>query len=112
VTAVFEDITLGPVTGVEEDVLSGIPTEFSLSNNYPNPFNPSTQIEFALPKNEHVRLVVFNVLGREVATLINGPMDAGFHKVTFDASHLSSGVYLYRFEAGKTLLTKKMTLFK
>ena len=89
-----------------------IPIEYSLEQNYPNPFNPSTTIEFSLPKTGNVTLKVFNVLGKEVASLINGQVESGKHKVNFDASNLNSGVYFYRIDAGNFIDTKKMILLK
>jgi len=90
----------------------GTPTEFSLSQNYPNPFNPSTSIAFALPKESSVKLSVYNMLGEEVAVLVNGVMSAGNHSVDFAASNLNSGMYVYRLEAGEFSSVRKMTLLK
>src|SRR5690606_8606734 len=91
--------------------------EFSLEQNYPNPFNPSTSIKFSLSVDSKVSLKVFNVLGQEVATLINGQMAAGSHSATFDATKFNSGVYFYRIDASgldgqKFTSTKKMILTK
>jgi hypothetical protein len=88
------------------------PVQFSLEQNYPNPFNPSTTIEFSVPQGGLVTLKVFNVLGKEVATLMNGQVEAGKHKVEFDARGLNSGVYFYTVESGKYSETKKMILLK
>jgi hypothetical protein len=85
---------------------------FALEQNYPNPFNPSTQIRFTLQSSNVTRLTVFDLLGREVAVLVNGSMPAGAHSVTFDASTLASGVYLYKLEAGGQVMTRRMTLVK
>ncbi len=92
--------------------LNAIPMEFSLSQNYPNPFNPSTTIEFSLPKEADVILKVYNLLGQEVATLLSTQMKAGYHKVKFDASGISSGVYLYKIQAGDFSAVKKLMLVK
>jgi len=93
--------------------LSAIPAEFSLSQNYPNPFNPSTIIEFSLPNDSDVKLKVYNLLGQEVVSLIDGEMKAGYHKVKFDAtSGLASGVYLYKIHAGEYSAVKKLMLLK
>jgi endo-1,4-beta-xylanase len=89
-----------------------IPLEFYLSNNYPNPFNPSTTIDFDLPKNCNVKLVVYDVIGRKVAEVLKANMNAGHHNVTFNASELSSGLYYYRLEAGEFVSVKKMMLLK
>ena len=90
----------------------GSPHTFVLQQNYPNPFNPSTNVEFSLPSSSQVRLTVYNMLGQEVATLVNGQMEAGTHTVRFDASRLSSGIYLYRLNAGSFVKTMKMILLK
>jgi hypothetical protein len=76
-----------------------IPTVFAINQNYPNPFNPSTQINFELPEKAKVSLTVYNVMGQEVATLVNTQMQAGFHDISFEASNLSSGVYIARLVA-------------
>ncbi len=96
-------------TEVEDETL---PADFTLSQNYPNPFNPTTKINYALPKDEFVTLKVFNILGEEVAKLVEGRVTAGSHSVEFDASNLSSGTYIYRLTAGKFVSTKKMILLK
>ncbi len=89
-----------------------VATTFGLDQNYPNPFNPSTVIRYQIPTGSYVRVVVFDLLGREVRTLASGQESAGAHAVTFDASALPSGVYLYRVEAGSYSATKKMLLVK
>ncbi len=86
--------------------------EFSLSQNYPNPFNPSTVIKFSIPKTSMVNLTVYDVLGREVMTLVNDMMKPGNYNVQFDASALSSGVYFYTINAGDFADTKKMLFVK
>jgi hypothetical protein len=99
-------------TEVEEPI-KDIPRIFNISQNYPNPFNPTTTIEFTLIKDSKVLLKVYNVLGQEVATLIDGEMQAGIlHRVPFDASHLSSGIYFYRLEAKDNVQMKKLVLMK
>jgi eukaryotic-like serine/threonine-protein kinase len=96
--------------GVENE--SEIPSSFSLSQNYPNPFNPSSIIQFQLPVKSHVELRVYNVLGKEVAMLINEEKAAGLHAVSFNASHLSSGVYYYTLAAGNFCKSKSLVLIK
>jgi len=93
-------------------VIVDIPTEFSLSQNYPNPFNPSTAINFGLPNASNVSLKIYNILGEQVASLVNKVMPAGYHTVTFDASKLASGMYIYRLEAGSFVQVKKMMMLK
>ena len=98
-----------------EVTIDNMPTEFELSQNYPNPFNPSAVIKYSLPSKEFVQLKVFNVLGNEIATLVNGVQEAGTYKVEFNATNynnFSSGVYFYRFEAGSFIDSRKMTLVK
>ncbi|QOJ28332.1 MAG: T9SS type A sorting domain-containing protein [Ignavibacteriales bacterium] len=95
---------------VEADVT--VPAEFTLSQNYPNPFNPSTTINFTLPVQSHVRLAIYAVTGELVELLVNEVRDAGSYNAVFDASKLSSGVYIYRMTAGNVTLTKKMNLLK
>ena len=88
------------------------PSVFRLHQNYPNPFNPSTTIEFTLPKSEFTTLKVYNILGGEVATLVQDKLQAGNHTCQFDGSHLASGVYLYRTEAGEYIDVRKMILLR
>ncbi|MGE5621137.1 MAG: SdrD B-like domain-containing protein [archaeon] len=98
------------LTGVEDRQKA--PTEFSLSQNYPNPFNPSTTISFAVPAAGRYTLKVYNMLGQEVATLINGELSIGYHKAVFDAGRISSGMYIYRLTGEKVNMVKKMLLVK
>ena len=91
---------------------TGMPDEFALHQNYPNPFNPSTTICYALPNRSHVTLAVFNSLGQQVATLVEGEVEAGYHDVKLDASYLASGVYLYQLRAGTFVEVRKMILVK
>jgi hypothetical protein len=88
------------------------PTEFSLNQNYPNPFNPSTTILYALPKTVFVRLTVFNPLGKEVETLLSTTQVAGEYEIHWSPNNLTSGVYLYRLQAGDFVETKKMILMR
>lgn len=88
------------------------PGEFSLRQNYPNPFNPTTNIDFSIPKASNVQLVVYNMLGQKVATLVSSFMNAGAYTVDFDASSLATGVYIYRIDAGDFSMQMKMMLLK
>lgn len=112
----FDDlkaVEMGLATSTEESpVAADIPEEIELKQNYPNPFNPTTNISFGLPQKSRVDLKVFDMLGREVATVYSGVKAQGFHTVSFDASNLSSGVYLYRIETDFGVISKKMTLLK
>jgi hypothetical protein len=87
-------------------------SSFSLNQNYPNPFNPSTTIEFALPKPAFVTLKIFNLLGKEVATLVAEQRSVGIHKMNWDAHGLASGVYLCRLKAGDFVQSKKLILMR
>lgn len=89
-----------------------IPTEFSLSQNYPNPFNPITKIKFGLPERAIAKLTVYDILGREVSTLVNQELEAGYHEINFDGRNLSSGVYFYRLSSPKFTSVKKLLLMK
>jgi len=89
-----------------------IPAKYYLSDNYPNPFNPTTSIKYSLPEQQFVSLKIFDILGKEVASLVNENKSAGNYEVNFDASNLSSGVYFYQFRAGNFTETKKMLLMK
>ena len=88
------------------------PSVFSLSQNYPNPFNPSTTINYQLPVNSFVTLKVYDVLGNEVATLVNEEKLAGEYEIEFDASEIGSGVYFYKLQAGSFIEMKKMIFLK
>jgi hypothetical protein len=96
-------------TGVD---IANLPVKFQLQQNYPNPFNPSTKITFSLPHSADASLKVFDMLGREVATLVNGYTAAGSHEVQFNASNVSSGVYFYKLTSGSFTQIKKMMLVK
>ena len=89
-----------------------IPSLFSLSQNYPNPFNPITKIRFDLPKNVNVKLTIYDMLGREIETLVNEQLNAGSYEVNWDGTKYTSGVYYYRLNAGEFVETKKMILVK
>src|SRR3972149_4536281 len=97
-------------TAVRDEEL--MPREMQLAQNYPNPFNPSTTFQFSITKSSHVLLEVFNILGQPVARLVDENLSAGTYRMNFDASALSSGVYLYRLTAGNFTQTMKMVLMK
>lgn len=109
-TPVMADVTgTSEATAAEADE---VPHAVQLSQNYPNPFNPSTSLEFALGTADHVTLAVHDMLGRQVALLQDGVLPAGQHRVTFDASGLSSGTYIYRLRTSERTITRVMTLAK
>jgi len=110
-TASFSYTSSARSTSNEEDGME-VPTDFALEQNYPNPFNPTTSIQFNLPLTQNVNLSVFDVLGRRVATLVNGQLPAGKHTVTFEASGLPSGMYLYRISTPNGSISQKMILMK
>jgi len=97
---------------LENDVIVGIPANYELSQNYPNPFNPSTKINFSIPKDQRVSLKIYDVLGKETATIVNDYKTAGFYTVEFNASNLTSGIYFYVLRGDNFTQTKKMTLIK
>jgi hypothetical protein len=93
-------------------IAQGIPHAFKLEQNYPNPFNPSTTIRYQVPTQSHVTLKVFDVLGREVATLVNEAKEPGTYTVQWDAAGVSSGVYFYRLKAGDFVQTRRMMVMR
>ncbi len=106
-------IQINSKTSVNNEPTIDLPQSVELQQNYPNPFNPTTSIAFGLPESGRVRLEVFDMLGRKVATLLNGEnKSAGQHTLNFDARNLASGLYIYRLQVGNHVLTKKMTLIK
>lgn len=111
-------VKAGEITSVEGIIVTSNEEENSLANeiklnqNYPNPFNPTTVINFSIPNNNFVNLAVYDMLGKQVALLKNERMSAGAHDVSFNASNLSSGIYLYRLMVGQEVLTRKFTLLK
>lgn len=108
--AVIDDISFNAVSDVEEDDLKL--SDFILAQNYPNPFNPSTIISWQSPRGSWQTIKVYDLLGRVVATLVDEYKPAGSYAVDFNASKLSSGVYLYRLQAGNNIQTRKMALIK
>lgn len=105
----FVESLSNSVTGVEE---SELPAEYRLEQNYPNPFNPATKIKFAIPAGEFVRIIIYDILGNEITTLVNEIKQPGTYEVEFDGSALPSGIYYYRIYSGQFSDTKKMVLIK
>ena len=99
------------LTDVKDNITS-VPNSFSLEQNYPNPFNPTTKIKYNLSKEAKVSLKIFDVLGREITTLVDTKQISGHYEVNFDASKLASGVYIYRMIAGDFVQSRKMILMK
>ena len=95
-----------------QNISSNIPNKFSLEQNYPNPFNPVTKIQYSIAKTSHAKLKIYDILGREMVTLVNEVKSPGVYVVDFNGSHLASGVYYYRLEAGDFVNVKKMLLIK
>ncbi len=104
------NVTYTQFTDVKDELNNSL--VFALNQNYPNPFNPSTNINFTLPKTEFVTLKIYDILGKEITTLINEELNAGNHTKIWDAKNLSSGVYFYKLQAGKFTETKKMVLVR
>jgi hypothetical protein len=90
----------------------GLPKEYALNQNYPNPFNPTTKIDFALPNAGWTNVTIFDLLGREVLTILNKELNAGIHQIHIDAKDLPSGLYFYRIKSGNFVQTRKMILTK
>ncbi len=103
------ELTVNTLVSNEEDL---VVEQFRLDQNYPNPFNPSTNITFNLPEASEVTLQVLDILGRKVATLVNGKLSAGAHNINFDASSLASGMYIYTIQTGAYTATRKMMMLK
>ena len=109
----FDDFTAHFIaTGVEEDKSGIVPNDYKLFQNYPNPFNPATNIKFDIPERNHVKIKIFDILGREIGTLISEERGAGSYEINFDGSDLSSGIYFYNLQAGEYSQTKKMILLR
>ena len=100
------------ISSIEESSNDLIPTEFKIFQNFPNPFNPSTKIKYAIPTNAFVNLTVYNVLGKTVTTLVNQEKPAGNYEIIFDGSKIPSGVYFYRLTTNNFISSKKMILVK
>ncbi len=102
--------TFDLVTGVETN--GTVVNKFNLEQNYPNPFNPTTTIKYSIPNSDYVTLKIYNVLGKEITTLVNNNQSAGNYEINFDASNLTSGIYIYQLNAGNNIQIKKMVLLK
>ncbi len=102
----------GSPNSVDLEVGEKIPREFSLEQNFPNPFNPTTKISWQSPVSSHQTLKVYDVLGNELTVLVNQFLEAGSYSIVFDASSLTSGIYIYRIQSGSFVQTKKMILLK
>lgn len=100
------------ITGIDEDLIGLAPSDFKLYSNYPNPFNPTTTIRYAIPKTSFTSIKVYSLLGEEVLTLINETKTPGVYELHFNAADLPSGTYLYRLQAGDFVEIKKMLLLK
>jgi hypothetical protein len=101
-----------PPTGISEDQIGNVADDFALEQNYPNPFNPSTNISYTLQKPSEVKIGVYDLLGHEVAMLVNGMKPAGTNTVQFDGSNLSSGIYIYKLQTVDQVMNRKMMLLK
>jgi N-acetylmuramoyl-L-alanine amidase len=113
-TVYFDDLRTAVFapTDVEEETGTILPTEFTLQQNYPNPFNPTTQIKFSVPQTSNVKMIVTDILGKEIAVLVNDNLNAGNYSANFDASSISSGVYFYTLITDNFIQSKKMILMK
>ena len=106
-----EVFRLNVIVGIEAG-LASIPEKYNLFQNYPNPFNPVTIIRYSLPKSGDISLIIYNLKGQEIAILVSAEKEAGYHKITFNASGVASGIYFYRLQAGDFVRTRKMVLLK
>jgi hypothetical protein len=106
----LDSILIGNISGVQDNRM--FPVHFCLAQNYPNPFNPSTKIEYSIPKTNQVTIKIYDILGREIATMVNERKQAGEYNVIWNAESVPSGVYFYRIVAGEFIETKKMVVVK
>jgi len=104
------DINVDDLTDIDEEM--NVPRDYHLNQNFPNPFNPSTIIKYELPKDSDVRLTIYDLLGKEVATLVNEQQHSGYYTVSFEGTSISNGVYFYKLQAGKFVSTRKMLMIK
>ncbi len=105
-------LSLGGIVDVKEIANNQVPTSYELLQNYPNPFNPSTKIEYSIPEESFVQLKVYNLIGQEVATLVNQHQKAGTYRADFDAEGMQSGIYIARLTSNSFTRSVKMTLLK
>ena len=110
----YSEVVEVAILTIDEDVL---PEDFALHQNYPNPFNPTTQIQYDLPEDQFVTIAIYDVIGRNVRTLMNANQTAGYHTIHWDARNdmgegISAGMYIYTIQAGEFRATKKMVLLK
>ncbi|MBZ0182160.1 MAG: Ig-like domain-containing protein [Melioribacteraceae bacterium] len=108
----FDDLQIGVLVSVDDNNFTSLPIKFELNQNYPNPFNPTTSIEYSVPSNEYVSLKVYDILGNEIAQLVNEQKSAGSYSVNFNAANLASGVYFYKITAGSFTQIRKMMFLK
>ncbi len=108
----FPNASIANATADALQSATNIPDHYLLDGAYPNPFNPQTTLRFGLPENARVKLEIYDILGRKIRTLVDGPLSAGMHDVVFEAGHLASGIYLYRLETPQGSFLKKMLLLK
>ena len=112
-TYAIEDMIVGTTMGELLDVtITVIPDEYTLGRAYPNPFNPVTTLSFILPAESEVAISIYNIQGRELVSLVDGNMDAGYHSVVWDANSYASGVYFVNMAAGEFVNTQKLMLIK
>jgi hypothetical protein len=111
-TLVIQIRAEGSLLGVTEELAGPVPSNYSLEQNHPNPFNPVTTIDFGVPHASEIRLAVYDVMGRHVATLVQGMMPAGNYQASWNAENVPSGIYFCRFEAGSKAMTRKMILLR
>ncbi|UCF62674.1 MAG: T9SS type A sorting domain-containing protein [bacterium] len=109
---ILDDLEFSLATDIQEGFASGVPVEFQLEQNFPNPFNPVTQIQYGLPHDSEVTLVIYNQLGQKIATLVEGRQTVGYHTVSFNAAQLPSGLYFYQIQAGSYRKVMRMMLLK
>ncbi len=107
-----KNLELPSLTGAEDNEVERLPLSFALEQNYPNPFNPATTIRYDLPQNTHVKLSIFDVLGRQVSVLVDDEMQAGRYEVAWAPQTTASGIYFYRISAGRFMHVKKMLFLK